>query len=139
MNYFTRVATPLFLALFLFSCARKVMFVKSVVMPSANGQVKVKKDNNDNYNIRVSIRDLTEPENLTPPKKSYVVWSQTKKHGIVSLGQINTSRSIMARGFKASLTSVSRYAPKRIFITAEENSKVVEPGTTVVLTTEDFR
>jgi hypothetical protein len=130
--------TLLALILFVCSCARKAMFTKSVVVPSASGQVKVKKDNNSNYSIRVSVRDLTVPENLVPPRNTYVVWSQTKKGKLINLGKINTSRSMLARGYKASLSAVSPARPQRIFITAEDRATVESPGTSVILTTEDF-
>jgi len=138
MNQFLRISTLLVMVLFVCSCARKAMFNRSVVMPSASGEVKVKKDNNSNYSIRVTIKDMTVPENLTPPKKTYVVWSQTKKGELINLGQINTSRSLLARGYKASLSAVSSTKPQRIFVTGEERPTVPQPSTTVILTTEDF-
>lgn len=138
MNQFLKISTLLVMVLFVCSCARKAMFTRSVVMPSASGQVKMKKDNNDNYRVTVTIKDMTKPENLTPPKKNYLVWAQTKKGEVVNLGLINTSRSILARGYKASLTAVSNVKPQRIFVTAEEQPNVPGPSTTVILTTEDF-
>jgi hypothetical protein len=120
------------------SCARKIAFTKSVVVPSANGQVKVKKDKNNNYDINVFVRDLTTPVNLVPPRKMYIVWSQTNQNGIINMGELSTSRSIVSRGFKAGLSTVSPYKPTRVFITAEDARTVSSPGTQVVLTTEDF-
>jgi hypothetical protein len=115
-----------------------MMFTKSVVVPGASGWVKVKKDHNGNYNINLSVRDLPAPGKLVPPKEYYVVWNQTAKNGIMNIGQLNTSRSMWARGYKASLNTASSYKPRRIFISAEENKTVNSPGTQIVLTTEDF-
>lgn len=120
------------------SCARKEAFEKSVIVPSADGQVKVKKDKNNNYSISISVRDLAPPNDLTPSKKTYVVWSETGNTGTQNLGQLNSSRSFLARGYKASLNAVSTSNPKRIFITAEDDGNTQYPGNQVVLTTGNF-
>jgi len=124
--------------LFFSSCARKMMFTKSVVVPSASGWVKVKKDHNGNYNLNISVRDLPAPEKLVPPRQYYIIWNQTGKNGIMNIGQLNTSRSMWARGYKASMNTSSVYKPRRIFISAEDNKTVNNPGTQIVLTTEDY-
>lgn len=120
------------------SCSRKIVFTKSVVVPSASGRVKIKKGKNGNYELSISVRDLTSAKNLVPPQETYVVWSQTKQNGIVNIGQLGTSRSFLARGFKASLFTKSPYKPTRIFITGEDRPAVTNPGGQLVLTTEDF-
>ncbi len=120
------------------SCNRKMMFTKSVVVPAASGWVKVKKDHNGNYNINLSVRDLPAPGKLVPPREYYIVWSQTAKNGIINVGQLTTSRSMWARGYKASMNTSSTYKPRRIFISAEDNKNVNSAGTQIVLTTEDF-
>lgn len=43
------------------SCARKISFSNSSVVPAATGKVKVKKDKNDNYRINVDIEHLAAP------------------------------------------------------------------------------
>ncbi len=127
-----------FLSVLLFSaCARKTVFEKSIVVPSASGKVKVKKDNNNNYSIDVDVKDLTPPENLTPPQKAYIVWNETSS-GVFNIGQLNTSRSLLARGYKASINAVSANKPNRVFITAEDNTNTLYPGPLVVLTTPNF-
>ncbi len=132
-----------FLSLFLLSvimfcsCARKAVFEKSVVVPSASGKVKVKKDDNNNYVIEVSVKDLTPPGNLVPAKKAYLVWDEAS-NGLFNIGQLATSRSFISRGFRASLTTSSPNKPKRVFITAEEDANTLAPGSQVVLTTPSF-
>ena len=125
------------LAILFYSCARKAVFEKSVVVPSATGKVKVKKDNNNNYVIEISVKDLTPPANLVPAKTVYLVWNEAN-NGLFNIGQLATSRSFIARGFKASLTTSSPNKPKRIFVTAEENANTLAPGPQVVLTTPSF-
>jgi hypothetical protein len=126
------------MVLFFSSCARKMMFTKSVVVPSASGWVKVKKDHNGNYSINLSVRDLPAPGKLVPPREYYITWNQTAKNGIMNIGQLNTSRSMWAKGYKASMNTTSTFKPRRIFISAEDNKTVNSPGTQIVLTTEDF-
>lgn len=124
-------------ALLFCSCARKAVFEKSVVVPSASGKVKVKKDDNNNYVIDVSVKDLTPPANLIPAKTVYLVWNEAN-NGLFNIGQLSTSRSFISRGYKASLTTSSPNKPKRVFITAEENANTLAPGPQVVLTTPSF-
>ena len=125
------------LVLFASSCAHKEAFEKSLVVPSASGRIKVKKDNNNNYSIQVEVKDLTTPENLIPSKKAYLVWNEAS-NGVFNVGQLITSRSFLQRGFKASLTAISPNKPNRIFITAEDNTNTLSPGPQVVLTTPGF-
>lgn len=50
------VAFALLAIISLSSCARKIAFNNSTVVPSATGNVKVKKDQNNNYSIDVSTK-----------------------------------------------------------------------------------
>ena len=42
------------------SCAKKITFQTSTVVPAARGQVTVNKDNNKNYVVKIKIDDLAE-------------------------------------------------------------------------------
>jgi len=120
------------------SCARKITFLPSSEAPAANGKVKIKKDQNDNYNIEVSIKRLSPANKLTPPAKTYVVWIETDQNETKNIGQINSSSSLLSSKLKASLTAVSPSKPTRLFITTEENGTAFYPGSRVVLTTKKF-
>lgn len=140
-----KLVTAIFLSIlavsvmFLFpSCARKVMFLNSSVVPAANGSVKVKQDNNKNYVIKVEIDDLAEVERLKPSKQTYVVWMETNRGNTENLGQLKSSDSLFSKQKTASLETVSSYKPIKIFVTAENGTDVRYPGDQVVLTTEDF-
>lgn len=122
---------------FFVSCARKAAFEKSAVVPSASGSVKVKKDNNNNYKVSLEVRDLTTPQNLVPARKAYLVWNEAD-NGVFNIGQLVSSRSFLARGFKASLTVSTPNKPKKVFITAEDNTNTLAPSSQVILTTPDF-
>ncbi len=86
------LAISIVVVLFSFiSCARTISFQTSSVVPAANGKVKIKKDNNNNYGIKISLTNLAAPNRLQPSKNTYVVWMQTDNNGTKNIGQINTS------------------------------------------------
>ena len=123
------------LVLLLSSCAKKLHFATSTVVPAAEGTVKYKKDNNGNYAIDAKIYHLADPKKLTPPKNAYVLWMSTQQNGVQNLGQINSSSGWFSSTLKASLEAVSPFKPRSFFITAEDNPAVTYPGPQVVLTT----
>ena len=121
------------------SCSSKtVPFATSTVVPGAEGTVKVKKDNNQNFLIELDIDHLAPSQDLTPPKKCYVAWMETKENGTKNIGQVTSSKGMLSKARKASLSTVSTFKPIRIYITAEENGSIEKPGGLVVLTTDSF-
>jgi hypothetical protein len=129
----------LFLASIVFdACAKKINFTTSLVEPAAVGKVKVKKDNNNNYAISVSITHLASPKKLNPPKDIYVVWIETAGHGIKNIGMITSSSGFLSKTLKGSLRAVTSFKPIKVFITAETEGDIPHPGIPVVLTTEGF-
>ena len=129
----------IFLVVFLLlSCAKKMHFTTSTVVPAAQGSVKVKKDNNNNYAIDIDVRNLADPKRLQSPKNVYVVWAETAQNGVQNLGQLNTSSGLLSSALKASLKTVTASKPTRVFITGEEQSNVQYPNAYVVLSTNSF-
>ncbi len=129
-----------FLVLLIFcfdSCSKKVIFPTSSIVPAAVGNVKIKKDHNKNFAIRVNIQNLPEPKRLNPPRNYYVVWSETRNN-VKNLGRIVTSSGFLSSKMKASLNAISPTRPHRIFITAENDEYARYPGNMVVLDTGDF-
>lgn len=120
------------------SHAKKIKFMPSSVVPAAKGHVKVKTDNNNNYVIKIDIRDLADIERLQTSKASYVVWMETDQNRIENLGQLNSSSGFMSKQMKATLETVSSYKPTKIFVTAEEFAKPQFPGEQIILTTDRF-
>jgi len=122
--------------IFLFSaCAKKVTFLVSPIVPSAQGSVVVKKDHNSNYTIDLNVKRLAEPERLTPPKAAYVLWMETDQSGLQNLGQVKTSSNGFSRMLTSSLKTTSPHQPTGFFITAEDDATVQYPGMMVVLRT----
>ncbi len=125
--------------LFIFSsCSKKISFQTSSVVPAAKGTVKVKKDGNNNYQIKISIQNLAEPNRLQPSKSTYVVWMETDNNGTKNIGQINSSTGFLSSKLTASFEAVSSFKPQKIFLTAEDNAAIQYPGMQVVLSTDRF-
>jgi hypothetical protein len=120
------------------SCEKKIIFLNSTVVPGADGYIKVKKDNNKNYIIKVEVSDLAEVERVQASKTTYVVWMETDEGNAENLGQLISSKSFFSKRNSASLETVSSYKPAKIFITTEEGINTQYPGRQVVLTTENF-
>ena len=116
------------------SCSKNVKFENSNIVPAARGDISVKKDNNNNYNIKLEISYLAEPERLQPPKKYYVVWLSSEENQIpLNIGQIVGTSKLHVK-----FESVSSSKPKRIFVTAEDDASTQYPGQYVVLETDKF-
>lgn len=121
--------------IFLFAaCAKKVTFLRSAIVPAAEGTVSIKEDDNKNYNIDLTVKRLADPGRLTPPKNVYVVWMETSQ-GVQNIGQLKTSTKGLSKMLSSSLKTVTPHKPTGFFITAEEDAIGNYPGRTVVLKT----
>lgn len=129
-------SSMLFVFFSLASCARKVTFLTSQVVPAAEGSVKMKKDKNRNYDISLKVMRLAAPERLSPSKEHYVVWMETEQNGTKNIGQLKTSSGLLSKTLKSSLETVTTFKPSYFFITAENDATVQYPGGEVVLRTE---
>ena len=117
------------------SCAKKIMFEQSSIVPGAEGSVKITKDRNSNYSIHIDVLHLAEPKKLQPAKSVYLVWMQTEDNSTKNIGILNSSSSLLSKTLKASLHTVTPFKPTRIYITAEDDSKITFPAGETVLTT----
>jgi len=113
--------------------AQKIPFLQSSRAPAAEGYVKVKKDRNKNYVIKIRIENLAEIESLEPAKQTYIVWMDIDGDVTKNIGRINSSNNL-----KASFETVSSYQPIKIFITTEEDEQTKEPSWNIILTTDNF-
>ena len=130
--------TSFVLLILLSSCARKINFTNSTIVPAARGTVEVKKDKNNNYAIDIDIRHLAEPNRLPEPKQLYVVWVESADNGIQNIGQLKTSTGLITETLKASMKAISPYKPTRVIITAEDQANIQSPGNYIVLNTTTF-
>jgi hypothetical protein len=137
-NYIKKFLSIVFIGAIVFSiqsCARKMSFATSTVVPAAEGSVKIKKDKNKNYTVNLKVIRLSESRRLNPPKQTYVVWMKTDNNGTKNIGSINTSSSLFSKTLKSSLQTVTPFNPEGFFITAEDDAAVQYPQGIVVLTT----
>lgn len=114
------------------ACSKKVVFLPSSVVPAAEGYVQVKKDGNENYAITLKVSNLAEVDKMQPPKKTYVLWMETDRGLTRNIGQVVSSRNL-----NANFETVTSFRPVKIFLTAEDDGNVQDPGN-VVLTTAKF-
>jgi hypothetical protein len=136
-KYFALIATA-GLLVFLTACSPKLRFMQSEIVPAAEGSIKIKKDNNQNYAVEVDVMHLAEPGKLQPPGNTYVVWMETATSGTKNLGQLQISSGLISSTLKASLNTVTSFKPERIFITAEKDAAVIFPNGQTVLTTRQL-
>lgn len=116
------------------SCSKTIQLENSSIVPAARGKVSVKTDKNHNYNIKLVISYLAEPERLDPPKKHYVVWlSSDQNERPINIGQIVGTPKLHVK-----FENVSSSKPKRIFVTAEEDASAQYPGPYIILETDKF-
>jgi hypothetical protein len=120
------------------SCATNESFLNSSVVPGASGNVKVKRDKNQNYVIDLKVADLAAVDKLQSAKQMYVVWMETERGNFENLGQMQTSTGFMSKQRKASLETVSSFKPIRFFITAENEKNARYPDQVTILTTDTF-
>ncbi len=123
------------LILALTSCAKKMTFSSSSIVPAATGSVKIKSDKNKNQTIQVNVTHLASPSKLSPPQNTYVVWMVTESNGTKNMGQLKSSGGLLSKTLKGSLKTVTSFNPTRFFITAEDNGNVQFPGSLTVLST----
>jgi len=112
------------------SCATKVQFLTSSVVPAAEGVVSIKKNKNNNYVIKMQISNLAGIDRLQPAKKGYVVWMEADQAFTRNIGLVTSSGNL-----NVSFETTATLKPTRIFITAEDYENVQYPGSMVVLTT----
>jgi hypothetical protein len=120
------------------SCSRKVNFQTSSVVPAARGNVKISRDANKNYIIRLHLSDLAEVDRLQMAKESYVVWMVTDNEERKNIGLLNSSSGMLSSKLKANFETSSATKPTQIFITAEEDASVQYPGSRIILSTDRF-
>jgi len=128
----------LMISLAFISCSKTIRFQNSTVVPGANASVSLSKDGNRNNLIEMTVTNLADPAKLSPPKKTYVVWMETKENGIKNMGQLISETSYFSSARKATLKTWTPFKPVRFFVTAEDNASIQYPGSHLVLTTSEF-
>lgn len=137
-------STPVFLSysalfaimIFFTSCSKKFIFGDSAIVPAAEGTIKLKKDNNDNYGVKLSVRNLAPADNLVESRDTYVLWANTKGNGIKNLGQLKNDKGLFSKTLKSELNTSTPFEPESFFITAENKADINYPDGQVILKTK---
>ena len=120
------------------SCALTATFSTTSIAPAAEGQVKVKRDHNNNYIVKISVSNLVEVERLQPPRQTYVVWMRSDQEFTENIGQLNSSKGFLSKQLKATFETVSSSRPIEIYITAENDGSTGYSSDQIVLKTNRF-
>ena len=127
-----------FIVIALTSCGKKITFLPSTIIPTAKGYVKIKGDQNNNYAVKLQVKDIVKSKDLQPGKKNYVVWVETNENRAHHLGKLESSKSLFSGTRKGKLEAVTAAKPVRVFVTAEDNGTPQFPSE-VILTTKLFK
>jgi hypothetical protein len=133
-----RIPLLAFIVIAMTSCAKKISFLPSTVIPTAKGYVKIKGDKNDNYAVNLQVRDIVKSKELQPAKKTYVVWVETMENRAHHLGKLESSKGLFSGTRKGKMEAVTAAKPVRVFVTAEEHGTPEFPSE-VILTTKLFK
>ena len=65
--------------------------IAASIVPAAKGSVEIGKDRNGNTVIKLKVKDLASPQNLSPSQTQYVVWLQGKDSGPEKQGELKVN------------------------------------------------
>lgn len=105
------------------SCTATTRFPLSATVPAAEISAVKKKDKNHNYVVEITAKYLAEANRLQPPKNNYCVWIVTEDGITKNIGQLSVSNIK-----KTVLKTVTPFAFREIFITAEDRGDVTYPS-----------
>lgn len=120
------------------SYVKRIKFLASSIVPSARGQVTIKKMRNENYVIKIKIDELAEVKKVEPSKNLYIVWMESEKLTVKNMGHIICATGSISSKFKTAFETVTAFRPTKIFITAEDNANIPYPINPFVLETNRF-
>lgn len=132
---FFNYAVLLAMILFFTGCGKKFVFNNSAIVPAAEGSIKMKKDKNENYAVKLSVKNLAPADNLIESRNTYVLWANTKGNGIKNLGQLKNETGLFSKGLKSELNTATPFEPESFFITAENKADISYPDGQVILKT----
>jgi len=108
--------------------AKDIRLTADPSVPAAAGKAELDHDRNGNLQLKVEVKHLAKPTNLTPPKQAYVVWIQGRDKGPENQGQLKVNDKL-----EGSFEGTTAYQAFDIFITAEDNPAAANPSGPSVL------
>ncbi len=119
------------IVLLIAACSNTTRFPVSSVVPAAEIKAKTKYDEYNNKIITVDARNLASPERVDPSSSAYVIWAESEHNEIRNLGQLKNKNAD-----KATLTAITPFQVKEIFITTESDGAVLQPSGTEIARVE---
>jgi hypothetical protein len=107
---------------------RNVHMTPASTQPAAQGIATLKHDKNGNLTVDLKVKHLAHPQNLTPPKSTYLVWIQPSNGEVHKLGELRVNDKLEGE-FKAPVAT-SNF---QILVTAEDGPTVTQPSGAEVL------
>lgn len=108
--------------------AKKYPLTADKSVPGARGHVDVGRDKNGNTKVEIKVEHLANPENLTPPRTTYVVWFQERGSEPLNQGLLKPNNNL-----KATFRSVTALKSFDVFLTAESDPNAKSPSGSEVL------
>jgi hypothetical protein len=105
------------------SCSTTYHFPLSNVTPAADISVQIEQDDNGNYNIELTAKNLAAPSRLSPPRQNYSVWIITDEGLTKNLGQLGIENAE-----KVVFETTTPFKVKEIFITGEDKPNNAIPS-----------
>jgi hypothetical protein len=96
--------------------------------PAAQGVATLKHDKNGNLTVDLKVKHLAQPQSLTPPKSTYLVWIQPTNAEVHKLGELRVNDKLEGE-FKAPVP-IPNF---QILVTAEDGPTVTQPSGSEVL------
>ncbi|MGH9820236.1 MAG: hypothetical protein ACRD43_08705, partial [Pyrinomonadaceae bacterium] len=69
-------------------CSQTMRLRSSRDVPAAEGEAEFSKTDNHNTRVKIEVEHLAPPQNLSPARGTYVVWSQAPNGQVQNLGQM---------------------------------------------------
>lgn len=137
MNSMTRTTGLMGLAaaaaLVVAGCAQTIAVNRSTIVPGATGKLTVEKDESGNAKLKLEVAHLAPSNQLSPPRAAYVVWGQTRDGRAFMLGQLKVDDE-----YNGVFEGTAPVTSLRVIVSAEESTAATQPGTQIVLSTDNF-
>jgi len=118
----------LVLSLQLSLAEKKVPLQNTATVPAAEGRAILDQDKNGNLEIKIEVRHLAKPEQLTPAKQVYVVWIQPSGEQPHNAGALKVNDDL-----KGEFRARTPYKNLEVFVTAEDSATATTPAGPEVL------
>jgi hypothetical protein len=124
-----RIGSLIFLSviLLLTACGTTYHFPTSNTTPAADISLEINQNDQKNYCIELTAKNLAAPSRLSPPRENYSVWIITETGLTKNLGQLSIENAE-----KVTFKTTTPFKVKEIFITAENTHNNSVPAGTEI-------